>query len=256
MAVLDFIAPGQKNRTTQMASTQTHLKIGEIRDNILVLKNGGVRAVLKTTSINFNLKSEEEQKAIIYSYQSFLNSLEFPIQILVRSKKLNIDSYIEQVHELGDKQKNSLLQEQTYEYADFVRKLVDYADIMEKEFYVIIPFDPMRAADAAKGNSIQAFFQNMAPRDSYTDIKTRHAEFNRLKKALMQRVNIVESGLENCGLKTNQLQTMELIELFYGIYNPNVSKSSKLKDLTSTSIETDDERVKEEKMAEKGVKVA
>src|SRR3989338_9424967 len=137
MGLFDFIAPGKQNRAQVLNSTQTHLRIAEIRDNVLILKNGGMRAVLRSSSINFNLKSEEEQNAIIYSYQGFLNSLEFPIQILVRSKKLDIDDYIEQVKKLGDKQENKLLQEQTYEYAQYIKRLVEYAEIMEKEFYVI-----------------------------------------------------------------------------------------------------------------------
>lgn len=236
MALLDFIAPGKKDRTNVLNSTQTHLRVAEIRDNVAILKNGGARAVLNVSSVNFNLKSEEEQKAIIYSYQGFLNSLEFPIQILVRSKKLNIDNYIEQVRDLADKQKNPLLQEQTFEYADFVKKLVDYADIMDKEFYIIVPCDPVRIQDI-HGNGFQAFFARLAPKDSYADIKRRHDEFSQLKKNLMQRVNIVESGLENCGLKVSQLSTMELIELFYDSYNPNISRSSKLQDPENTAVD-------------------
>ncbi len=243
MGLLDLIAPGKKNREAEKQSTQTHLRFGEIRDNVLVLKNGGLRIVLKTSSINFNLKSEQEQKAIINGYQGFLNSLEFPIQILIRSKKLDIDDYIEQVKKLGDKQENKLLQEQTFEYAEYVKKLVEYADIMEKEFYVVVPYDPARTQGAP---FFQSFFQRLAPKDSYTDIKRRHSEFNELKKMLLQRINIVKSGLESCGLKVKQLETQEIIELFYNIYNPTVSRTSKLKDLEETNIETDEQRIKQE----------
>lgn len=233
MALLDFIAPGKKNRNAQTQSTQTHLRIGEIRDDILVLKNGGVRAILKTSSINFNLKSEQEQKAIISSYQGFLNSLEFPIQIIVRSKKLDIDDYIDQIKDLGDKQKNRLLQEQTYEYGEYIKKLIEYADIMEKQFYVVIPYDPGRT----QGSSFfQSFFQRLSPKDTYGDVKKRHKEFNQLKKALMQRVNVAKSGLENCGLKVQQLETQKIIELFYNIYNPIISQTSKIKDLEDMDI--------------------
>lgn len=245
MGLLDFISPGKKNRTEQAAtSTQTHLRIGEIRDNVLVLKNGGMRAVLKTSSINFNLKSEEEQNAIIYSYQGFLNSLEFPIQIIVRSKKLDIDNYIDQVNELGAKQENKLLQEQTLEYAQYVKRLVEYADIMEKEFYVIVPYDPGRIQ--GDGNKFQGFFQRISPKDSYGDVKRRRSEFNNLKKALMQRVNVAQSGLENCGLKVDMLDTVGLIGLFYESYNPETSRTQKLKDLENTAIESDETRIIEE----------
>lgn len=233
--LISTIAPGKKNRQAETMSTQTHLRIGEIRDNVFVLKNGGTRAVLSVSSINFNLKSEPEQNAIIFSYQNFLNSLEFPIQILVRSKRLNIDNYIDQINDLAAKQQNPLLKEQTTEYSQYIKKLVEYADIMEKEFYVVIPFDPGRT-EAVLG--IQKFFQRLAPKDSYTDIKRRHSEFNQLKKNLNQRINIVKSGLQNCGLKVEQLNTTELIEFFYNVYNPNISRTLKLKDLEGTSVET------------------
>lgn len=240
---LEKTAPGKKERNNTVNSTQTHLRIAEIRDGVVVLKNGGLRTVLKTSSINFNLKSEQEQNSIVYAYQGFLNSLEFPIQIITRSKRLDIDDYIDQVEVLADKQENKLLQEQTYEYAQYIRRLVEYADIMEKEFYVVIPYDPARAAST---NGFQSFFQRLAPKDTYSDIKKRHAEFNHLKKSLTQRVNTVKSGLENCGLQVNELDTTELIELFYNSYNPKLSQTQKLKDLSSTTIVTDEERAAEE----------
>jgi len=243
MGLLDFIAPGKKNRDNPLASTQTHLRFGEIRDDVVVLKNGGMRAVLKTSSINFNLKSESEQNSIIYAYQGFLNSLEFPVQIVVRSKKLDIDNYIKQVKELGDKQKNPLLQDQTYEYAEYIKKLVDYADIMDKEFYVVVPYDP--GVTPGTTTLVQGFFQRLAPKDSFSDIKKRLDEFNRLKKTLIQRINTVKSGLENCGLKVQQLTTPELIELFYNIYNPKTSRSTKLHDLDKMAITTDEEKAEE-----------
>ncbi|MFH1534156.1 MAG: hypothetical protein ABID64_04460, partial [Nitrospirota bacterium] len=232
MGLLDFIAPGKKNRTEgQPGSTQTHLRIGEIRDNTLVLKNGGIRAVLKTSSINFNLKSEQEQNAIINSYQGFLNSLEFPIQILIKSKKLDIDDYIDQVEKLGEKQENKLLQDQTYEYSQYIRKLVEYADIMQKDFYVVIPHNPSRVAGS---NIFQSFFQRLSPKDTYGDIKKRHGEFNKIAKDLNQKINIAKSGLEGCGLKVEQLNTQQLIELFYNSYNPSIYRSAKIKDLDNT----------------------
>lgn len=244
MGLLDLIAPGKKNRQNQAKSTQTHLRIGEIRDNTLVLRNGGVRAVLKTSSINFNLKSEQEQDSIIHAYQGFLNSLEFPIQILIKSKKLDIDDYIDQVEKLGEKQENKLLQEQTNEYAQYIRRLVEYADIMEKEFYVVVPHDPARVAGA---NIFQSFFQRLAPKDTYGDVKKRHLEFSKLAKDLNQKINTVKSGLENCGLKVEQLDTQQLIELFYNSYNPSIYRSAKIKDLEGLSLKTDEESKKSNK---------
>lgn len=252
MGLLDFISPGKNTRSQVTNSTQTHLRMAEVRDNILILKNGGARAVLKTSSINFNLKSEEEQNAIIYSYQNFLNSLEFPIQILVRSKRLDIDDYIDSVKKLGAKQENKLLQEQTYEYAQYIKRLVEYADIMAKEFYVVLPYDPIRTPQESAGTGkFQAFFSRLSPKDSYADVKLRHNEFDNLKKNLLQRVNVVQSGLENCGLKVEMMDTMSIIQLLYECYNPLTSRNQKLKDLSNTSIETDEEKLKEEEMSKK-----
>ncbi len=222
------------------SSTQTYLRIAEIRDDTIILKNGGIRSVLRVSSINFNLKSEEEQNSIVYSYQGFLNTLEFPIQIVVRSKKLDIDNYLDKLRKIGEKQTNPLLQTQTYEYVEYIAKLVEYADIMEKDFLVIVPLDPMRAQ---KPNILQQFFQNMNAKDSYEAIKRRHEEFEQLKKTLVQRVSAVKVGLENCGLKAQELTTKELIELFYNIYNPTVARYEKAKEIQDINVQTDEEKM-------------
>ncbi len=225
------------------ASTQTYLKISEIRDNTLVLKNGGLRAILRVSSINFNLKSEEEQNAIIYSYQGFLNTLEFPIQIVIRSRKLDIDEYLDKLRKIGEKQTNPLLQNQTYEYVEYIAKLVEYADIMEKDFLVVVAIDPARAQ---KVNILQKFFQNMNAKDTYEAIRRRREEFEQLKKSLTQRVSSVRIGLENCNLKVDELTTKDLIELFYNIYNPIAARYEKAKNLESINVQTDEEKIAEE----------
>jgi len=216
------------------ASTQFHMNIAEIKDGIVILKNGGMRAVLQTNSINFNLKSEEEQNAIIYSYQSFLNSLDFPVQIVVSSRKLDVDKYIENVREIGKKNENKLMQEQTYEYCEYIQKLVEYADIMEKKFYVVIPFDPYRIT---KLSMIQKFMQHISAEDSVEKIKQRHNEFEQLKEKLMERVSVARIGLEGCNLKIEQLNTPQLIELYYQMYNPETSRNAKLTDLSKINVD-------------------
>ncbi len=233
MTSKESVKNGQKNKK---ASTQLHLKIAEIRDNTAVLKNGGLRAVLKTSSINLNLKSEAEQNAVIYSYQNFLNTLEFPIQIVIRSKKLDIDNYIEKLKKLGVKQTNPLLQKQTFEYIEYISRLVEYADIMEKEFYVVIPQDPY---GQEKRGFFKSFIEAIFPEDSATKIKTRHSQFETLKKSLTQRMNTVKSGLENCNLRVTELNTQELIELFYEVYNPMTSRSQKFANEDELAIEKD-----------------
>jgi len=218
------------------SSSQLFMKIAEIRDDTVVLKNGAIRGILKVSSINFNLKSEDEQNAIIYSYQGFINSLEFPIQIVIRSKRLDIDNYMDSLNELGEKQTNDLLQRQTYEYIDYIQRLVEYADIMEKEFFVIIPYDPFRSV---KPNMLQRFFQNLSPKDTFAELSKRNKEFVQLKKNLNQRLSVVKSGLQNTGLQVEQLNTKQLIELFYEIYNPLTSRTQKFEDIEQTNIKLD-----------------
>lgn len=223
-----------KNKKTSSAQgTQLYLNIAEIKDNVVVLKNGGLRAVLQTSSINFNLKSEEEQNAIIYSYQNFLNSLDFPIQIVVQSRKLDIDKYIENVKEFGEKHVNPLLKEQTNQYCDYIHKLVEYADIMEKKFYVIVPYDPYRAR---KENMLKKFLNYISSGDTIENIRRRHKEFEEMEKNLMERVNAVMVGLENCNLRVAQLSTANLIELFYETYNPFSSRNQKLEELAKIDL--------------------
>lgn len=217
-----------KTKKSPSLGTQIYLPFAEIHDDTVILKNGGLRAILKTTSINYNLKSEMEQNALIVGYQSFLNSLEFPIQINIRSRKLDVDNYLDKLRELAKKQTNPLLQKQTYDYTDFIGKLVEYADIMEKEFYVVVPFDPPRAQSV---NFIEKILQMFKGKDTYSEVKRRREEFEELRKGLTQRVTGIQSGLEGLGLKTEQLNTQQLIELFYNTYNPVVSRGEKLRDI-------------------------
>lgn len=221
-----------KNRSSA-SSTQKYLRFTEVHDNLLILKNGGIRAILKTSSINFNLKSEEEQNAIIYGYQGFLNSLEFPVQILIKSKKLDIDNYIDKIKDAGKKQANPLLQKQTYEYAEYIEKLIEYAEIMQKEFYVIVPYDPFRAQ---KTGFFAKFLERISPGDSLGNKQKRREEFEQLQKGITQRINVVKSGLEGCGLSVDQLETKEIIELLYNSYNPVLSRNEKIEDIDEINI--------------------
>lgn len=217
-------------------STQLYLKIAEIHDDVAILKNGGLRAVLKTSSINLNLKSEDEQNAVIYSYQNFLNALEFPVQIIIRSKKLDLDHYIEKLKKMGVAQSNPLLQQQTFEYIEYISRLIDYANIMEKEFYVVIPQDPF---GQEKKGFFQSFLDNMRPEDTVTKINQRKRQFEQLNKKLTQRVNTTIAGLEGCNLRVKRLDTQELIELFYESYNPMTSRNQKFGSEDQLAIELD-----------------
>ncbi len=226
----------QQSKKNPKVSTQNYLKIAEIHDNTVILKNGGVRGVIKSSSINLNLKSEEEQNSVVYSYQNFLNQLEFPIQMIIRSKKLDLDHYIEKLKKIGVSQGNPLLQKQTFEYIEYISRLVEYADIMEKEFYVVVPQDPF--AQENKG-FFKSFLENIFPQDTLSKIKARQSQFAELKKKLDQRMNLVQAGLENCGLKTQALNTQELIELYYETYNPQTSRSQKFESDDEFALEAD-----------------
>ena len=214
-------------------ATQTHLPIAEIHDGVAVLKSGEIRAVLATSSINFHLKSEQEQNGIISAYQNFLNSLDFPVQVLVKSQKLDIDLYIESLRRRGENNDNPLLKKQTLEYCEYIGHLVEYADIMEKKFYIVVPHEPYRAS---KKNIFEKLMDRISPEDSVSKIKARRMEFENLNKVLKERIETVRQGLENCNLRIQRLDTKELIELFYGIYNPLTSREEKIKDMDQIGI--------------------
>lgn len=228
----------KQRKSLQAAATQKYLPIAEIKNNTIVLKNGGLRAVIQTSSVNFNLKSEDEQNSLIYAYQNFLNTLEFPVQILIRSKKLDIDNYIENLRKISENQTQQLLQRQTEEYIEYISKLIEYADIMEKKFYVIV------SADIEAGPKLgffEKFWEHLHPQDTLAKMIARQRDFQTRRKTLTQRVNTVKQGLENCNLRVTELTTQELIELMYQVYNPITSREQKLTNVKETNIEKDRE---------------
>ena len=221
----------RKRKSNSKAATQRFVPISEIRNDTVLLKHGGLRAVLEVEALNFNLKSETEQQGIIAGYESFINTLVFPVQIVVRSTKVNIDPYIEQIRKMAEAQDNELLRDQTNSYATFVAKIVEVADIMQKRFIVVIPLDDIEE----KRSGISQFFSWIGIDDSTTKIHYRHKYFTEKTARLKERVNLVETGLRNIGLQTRRLTTMELIELYYEIYNPKTSQEQKLPKELNTS---------------------
>lgn len=217
----------------KVLSTQRYLDFAGAHNETLVLKKGGVRAILEVSSVNFNLKSNEEQESIIMSYQSFLNALDFPVQILIKSKKLEIDHYLGNLRNQQKKLVNQLLRDQMGEYIEFIQKLVEYSNIMEKKFFVVIPMDPMRVETKSL---FAKFLSYIRPDDTVVEILRRRSEFAKLKKQLETRVNVVQTALESCGLKTRRLTTEEIIRLLYQTYNPDISRSQKLNNIDSLSV--------------------
>lgn len=219
---------GQKNTRV---STQQYLDILEIKDDTVVMKDETLRAVLRISSINFSLKSEDEQNAIISSYVSFLNNISTPIQIVVQSRDLNIDNYLENLKIKEKEQTNRLLKIQTAEYIEYIQELVSIGKIMSKKFFVIVPYSPL--TDKHKG-----FFAQLS--ESFKPAKVlrlREDRFRKYKESLSRRVSSVASALFSLGVDVKMLNTQELIELYYNTYNPETSKNQPLVDIDQLQVE-------------------
>lgn len=206
------------------AATQRFLPIAEIRSDAVILKNGGLRAVIEVEALNFQLKSETEQQGIISGYGAFMNTLTFPLQIVIRSFRTNVDEYIAHLVALGQKNPNELLKRQTLGYANFLSRLLDIADIMQKKFYVVIPVD----RSERRKSTMEKFFDWIHPEDSTAKAQQRTKELRSGLKDLSERIDLVQAGLNNIGLQTRRLATRDLLELYYQIYNPKTSQHEKI----------------------------
>ena len=206
-------------------TTQRYLPFSQIRDNIVIMKDWSVRIIMKCSAINFLLKSEDEQNSIIVSYQRFLNSLDFPVQILVKSSKLNIKWYIANLNNLAINQKNSLLQKQTYEYIDYLNKLIEFAQIMKKDFYITVPFDyeeNKTVKDTSLAWMFSGFFKAINPGVSKAKMQEELSKFLELKKKVISRSNNVKTALDAIWIKSKNLDKKELIKLLVDSYNPEL----------------------------------
>jgi hypothetical protein len=217
-----------------LISTQSHLDIAEIKQGTVVLKDGALRAVIVVSSTNFSLKSQEEQNALIAAYQSFLNSLDFPIQVLMQSRKLDINSYLDKLRGIMQAQTNELLRLQTQEYIEYITKLVEFASIMNKTFYVVVPY----TVNMAK----EGFFSKLgAIFNPAGTISTKEQDFEKHREALYNRVNHVNGTLGGMGLRTIILNTEELIELMYNSYNLNSASPIRIKHVEDLDLARSDE---------------
>ncbi len=214
------------------SSTERYLPFSEIRDNLIMMKDGSSRMVLRVHALNFNLKSTEEQDAILMSYQRFLNSLNFPIQIIVRSLKVDIEAYINRLKNLAIKQQNALLQEQTYRYIDFLTNLIDLAQIMKKEFFIVIPFDFENNESVRKTDFFgvfKSFWSALSQEESVADIRANRSRLEKLKKGNYERLSTAKMSLEAIGLKAEEVRKEDLIKLIYNYYNPRLKTENVLK---------------------------
>jgi len=178
----------------------------------MILKDGSMRAVVLATSINFALKSTEEQESVIYQFQNFLNSLDFTVQIYIQSRKLDIRPYVALLEDRLRAQTSDLMKIQISEYMMFIKGLTEGSNIMTKSFFLVIPY-----AGSLPGKGISNMLKK---KDAESIQKNKNDEFEEIKNQIEQRISVVEQGLARCGVKIARLGSEELVELFYRIFNP------------------------------------
>lgn len=197
------------------AATQDFVSIRDIKENVVIQENGQMSMVLLASSINFALKSLDEQRAVLLQFQQFLNTLDFTLQIYVQSRELNIEPYLTQLTNLESKQDNDLMRTQLREYMEFIRTFTEDVDVMSKNFFVVIPYSATKV-NLTKGitnlfSSGQGGRAGSVPNDN---------QFEERRIQLEQRVGVVTEGLARIGVRTVTLQKDDLVELFYHLYNP------------------------------------
>ena len=196
-------------------ATQEFVPIKEVRDGIVVLKNGDLRAIVLANSINLSLKSEDEQKATILQFQSFLNTIDFPIQIVVQSRRLDIRPYLLLLENRIKIQTEPLLKIQTKEYMEFIKNFTETVNIMTKNFFIVVPYG------ATKLPTASGIFGNLFSKKSKALIdEEKRMEFEEKRSQLDQRIGVIQQGLARCGVKSIELGTEEVVEVFYKVFNP------------------------------------
>lgn len=226
---MEFLNP--KKGSQKGSSTQQYVDVDKIRDGVIIMKNGSLRSVLLVSSINFDLKSSEEQDAIVSQYQTFLNSLDFPLQIIISSRRFNIDPYIELLNDVEKEQENELLRFQIAEYKLFIKNLTNISSIMSKYFYVVVPFSPVEDKQGGLLNKLFGIFHTKEASGGGMShlFETYHSQ-------LIQRVEHVIQALSSTGVHSASLNTAEIIELLYNSYNPSLFTASVIKDIDNVEI--------------------
>lgn len=213
-------------------STQNTMQIAEVRDGIVIMNDGSFRAVVMVKSINFDLMSQAEQEAVEFSYQGFLNSLTFPIQIFLHSQKVDLKPYIDRLDKIRQEHDNMLLSMLMGEYLDFIQNLSMNANIMDKLFYVVIPYFPVediKKSITQSKNFLTGLIEIFSP-SRENKVVINESDLDKAKTELRNRVQSVLGGLLQCGLEALPLDTQELIELYYDVYNPDTSTRQQLTD--------------------------
>lgn len=223
-------AAGAKNPN----SSQNTLLISEIREGMVVMNDGSFRAVVACQSINFDLMSDRERGGVEYSYQNFLNSLYFPIQIFIRSQQVDIGPYLERLAKLRRDQDNMLLGVLMDDYIDFIDQLSQDANIMDKSFFVIVPYYPTGDMSTAV-NTSKNLFSGMFSSNKQVNIRIDQNTYTKAKDEITNRVNTVTNGLFQIGVRATQLGTKELAALYYNVYNPDTAVRQPLVDFEAVT---------------------
>jgi type IV secretory pathway VirB4 component len=203
--------------------TQDFVPIKEVREGVVILKDGGLRAILLATSVNLSLKSADEQMAIIMQFQNFLNSLEFSTQIVVQSRRRDMRPYLATLEERMKLQLEPLLKIQTKEYIEFIREFTDQTNIMEKNFFVVVPYTP---TTLGPNKGVSSLLPSFGKKPKTTQAEDITLKFEEGRSQLEQRIAVVAQGLSRIGVRTAQLGTEEVIELFYKIFNPGEASTT------------------------------
>lgn len=219
--------PGVKSNPN---STQNTLQIAEIRDGIVIMNDGSFRSVIMVKSINFDLMSQQEQESVEFSYQGFLNSLYFPVQIFVRSQKVDLQPYIAKLDKIRTEHDNMLLAMLMEDYINYIDQLSLQTNIMDKKFYIVVPYSPhtdVQKALTQSKNFLTGFVGLFDTKEQHVVIN--EADLEKAKAELKNRVQAVLQGLLQCNIQGLPLDTQELIELYYDTYNPDTATRQQLK---------------------------
>jgi len=208
-----------KEKKLQQSATQEMVEVTDIKDDVVVMRNGSLRSVIRIGSMNFELKSKDEQTAIIIAFQNFLNAVDFPLQIVVGSRKLDINPYLKSLEGLLETETNELLKIQINDYTRFVRGLTELSNIMDKEFYIVVPFYIAESPTAAKTGVFGSLKSIFSPSKFIQSLTEEQLEGYRVQ--LKQRVEMVVDGIGGFGLQATVISGKDLINLYHGFYNPD-----------------------------------
>lgn len=222
--------PPKPQIKTNPNSTQNSLQIAEIRDGIVIMSDGSFRSVIMVKSINFDLMSPQEREAVEFSYQGFLNSLYFPVQIFIRSQRVDLGPYIEKLDKIRSEHDNMLLAMLMEDYITYIDTLAQQTNIMDKRFYVVIPYFPeadLKKTLESSKNFLSGLKNILGEKENRVTIN--EADLTKAKDELRNRVQATLGGLIQCGIQGLPLDTQELIELYYDTYNPDTATRQQLK---------------------------